>query len=463
MRATAEEATRLLVEQIASLPEQPASSFDRAEELLAALHGPAPEQGSPFLHVLHEVVEGAGQSFNTPGPGFLAYIPGGGLWSAVIADLLATALNRYTGLWNAAPVLVQMEWQAIRWLADIFDYPPTSAGILTSGGSMSNFSAIVTARHALLDDDLARGTIYVSDQTHASVLKSAVLAGFPRANVRSLPSDARLHLNPVALGEAIRRDRACGLRPFLVVANAGTTNTGAIDPIDTLANLVEEEDLWLHVDAAYGGFFRLTERGRAALSGIQRADSITLDPHKTMFLPYGTGGLLVREGRRLREAHDVHEAEYLQDVADSGVAPNFVDLSPELTRDFRGLRVWLPLKLHGLAAFRDALDEKLDLTRVLYEGIRDLPNVTTPWEPELTVVPFRLAPPGTSAEQGDQLTRRLLERINASRRVFLSSTLLGGQVFLRPCIVSFRTHRDRIEEAVDIIRTAVTELMAETR
>jgi aromatic-L-amino-acid/L-tryptophan decarboxylase len=460
MRHMASTVAELLVRHIESLPDMPAADFDGVEGLVAALREPAPERGAAFDDLVRQVGEAATRGFNTAGPGYLAYVPGGGLWSAAVADFLAAALNRFVGVWNAAPALVQMEWQAIRWLADAFDYPPSSSGILTSGGSMSNFSAIVTARRALLGEDLTGGVIYVGEQTHVSVLKAAVLAGFPRANVRALAPDAMLRQDPDTLRAAVRADREAGLRPFLAVASAGTTNTGAVDPIAAIADVAAEEGLWLHVDAAYGGFFQLTERGRAAFAGVERADSITLDPHKGMFLPYGTGCLLVREGRRLREAHDVHEAEYLQDLADDELTPNFTDLSPELSRDFRGLRVWLPLKLHGLAAFRAALDEKLDLARIVYEGIRDAPGIVVPWEPELSVVAFRLEPDGASAAEAGEATRQLLDRINASRRVFLSSTTIGGRTFLRACVVSHRTHRDRIDEAVEIIRKAAAEVSA---
>ncbi len=444
-------ASAALIDHIASLPDQPASNFDGVGQLVAALREPPPEQGSEFAVLLDQIGEAAVRGFNTAGPGYLAYIPGGGLWSAAVADFLATAFNRYVGVWNAAPVFVQMEWQAIRWLADAFGYPAESSGILTSGGSMSNFSAVVAARRALLGDDLAGGVVYVTDQTHVSAMKAAVLAGLPRANVRALPADDLLRMDPGSLRATVAADRAAGLRPFLVVASAGTTNTGAVDPIAAVADVARDEGLWLHVDAAYGGFFQLTDRGRAAFAGVERADSITLDPHKGMFLPYGTGCLLVRGGRRLREAHDVHEADYLQDLAENESAPDFADLSPELSRDFRGLRVWLPLKLHGLTAFREALDEKLDLTGVLYEGIRGAPGIEVPWEPELSVVAFRM---GTEAG-----TRLLLDRINASRRIFLSSTMIGGRMFLRACIVSHRTHRDRIEEAVAIIRGAAADVL----
>jgi aromatic-L-amino-acid decarboxylase len=218
--------------------------------------------------------------------------------------------------------------------------------------------------------------------------------------------------------------------------------------------VAREEELWVHVDGAYGGFFQLTERGRRLFAGIGDADSITLDPHKAMFLPYGTGSLLVREGRLLREAHRVG-GDYLQDLAPEGDVPNFTDYSPELSRDFRGLRVWLPVKLHGLGAFREALDEKLDLARWLYERLRDTPGFELPWEPEVTVVAFRYRPRSGDAEE---FNRRLLRRINDSRRVFLSSTLIDGRFVIRACIVSHRTHRDRIEEAAEIIVRAAREL-----
>ncbi|HMC37434.1 MAG TPA: pyridoxal-dependent decarboxylase, partial [Actinomycetota bacterium] len=218
--------------------------------------------------------------------------------------------------------------------------------------------------------------------------------------------------------------------------------------------VASDEGLWLHVDGAYGGLFQLTERGRRAFAGIERADSIAVDPHKTLFLPYGTGALLVRDGDRLREAHTV-QADYLQDLAREEEIPNFTDYSPELSRDFRGLRLWLPLELHGLRAFRDALDEKLDLARFLHGELSDTGGFELPWEAELSVVAFRLAP---EAGDRDDLSRRLLKRINASRRVFLSSTMIDGRFVIRACIVSHRTHRDRIEEAADIIKKAAAEL-----
>jgi aromatic-L-amino-acid/L-tryptophan decarboxylase len=327
----------------------------------------------------------------------------------------------------------------------------TSQGVLTSGGSMANFSAVVAARHAKLGEDFWDGTYYVSEQVHASITKAAALAGFSERNVRLVPTDGEMRMDPEALRSMVEADRAAGLRPFLVVPSAGTTNTGAIDPLDAVADVAAEHGLWMHVDAAYGGFFVLTERGRQRFRGIERADSVTLDPHKGMFLPYGTGALCVRDGENLREAHYAGAA-YLQDLAPAGELPNYSEYSAELSREWRGLRVWLPLKLHGVSAFRNALDEKIDLAADLDEGLSEDPLLELPWRPQLTVVPFRLA------DADEEANKRLLERINASKRVFLSSTLIHGRYTIRACIVSHRTHRDRIDECIEIVRKAAAEV-----
>jgi aromatic-L-amino-acid decarboxylase len=454
MRAMGEHALDVLVRFIDGLPASPAVDLDGADEVIRLLGRPPSEHGRPLPGVLEDVSLGAAKAFNTTGPGYLAFIPGGGLYAAAIADLIACGFNRFVNVWHAAPGFAQIEWTVIRWLDDLFGLPPGSGGVLTSGGSMANFSAIATARHARLGEAFLDGTLYFSAQTHASVSKAAILAGFPQRSLRTVPATPDLAMDVGALREMVKKDRADGLRPFFVVANAGTTNTGRVDPIAEVAEVAREEGLWLHADAAYGGFFQLTERGRRLFRGIDACDSITLDPHKGMFLPYGTGSLLVRDREQLRDAHHVGAA-YLQDLFPEGEIPNFADSSPELSRDFRGLRVWLPLQLHGVDAFRTALDEKLDLTQMLYDALRSTPGFELPWSPDLTVVPFRYRPRSGDAEA---FNRRLLERINASRRVFLSSTMIEDRFVLRVCIVSFRTHRDRVEEAIDIIRTSATEL-----
>ncbi len=447
MREMGDAALGYVVDFLASRETAPASRFEGAEETARARREEPPELGGAFPPLLELIDTIAQNSADNTGPGFLAYIPGGGLFASSLADLLSTTIDRYVNLWGEAPVAAQIENNVVRWLCDLFEYPPESRGVLTSGGSMANFSAIVSARKDRLPEDFIPGTLYVSEHAHASVAKAAMLAGFPKRHVRIVATDPSLRMDVDALRRAVSEDRAAGLLPFAVVGSAGTTNTGAIDPLDAIAGVARDEGLWFHVDGAYGGFFQLTERGRERFRGIERADSITLDPHKGMFLPYGTGALVVRDGRKLRDAHFVGAA-YLQDLAADADIPNFAEYSAELSRDFRGLRVWFPLKLHGVAAFREALDEKLDLAEALSEALKAIPELELPWSPDLTVVPFRLR------DGDDAANKRFLDAINASRRVFLSSTVVDGRFTIRACILSHRTHRDRIDECVEIVRAA---------
>jgi aromatic-L-amino-acid decarboxylase len=453
MRAMGAAVTEALIDWIGGLPDAPAEATDGALEVARRVAATPPERGTVDLDaLLEEALEAARHTFEYSGPGYLAYIPGGGLYTAALAEFLAQGLNRYVGLWQPSPAVVQLEENVTRWLCALFDFPAeTSQGVLTSGGSLANLSAVVTARHAKLGRDFLDGTYYVTDQAHGSNTKAATIAGFGARNVRLVPTDDELRMDPDALSSMVAVDRAAGLRPFLVIGAAGTTNTGAIDPLDAIAAVAEREGMWFHIDAAYGGFFQLTERGRAAFRGSERADSITLDPHKGLFLPYGTGGLIVRDREAMRDAH-FEGAAYLQDLPPSGELPNYNELTPELSRDVRGLRVWFPLVLHGVAAFRDALDEKLDLTQRITASLRADPNLEVGWDPQLTVVAFRM-------HGGDEdRSRQLLERINATKRVFLSSTLIRGEYWLRVCIVSHRTHVDRIDECAAIVRDGAAAL-----
>ncbi|MCA1708590.1 MAG: aminotransferase class I/II-fold pyridoxal phosphate-dependent enzyme, partial [Actinobacteria bacterium] len=407
-----------------------------------------PSGGTPLTDLIQRIDTAAGKGFDPANPGFVGYIPGGGLYSAALADFIACSINRYTGVSAPAPVLVQMEASVLRWLCDRFGFPPASQGVLTSGGSMSNLSAIVTARASQLGEAFLEGTMYVSDEVHHSISKSARIAGLPQDAVRMVPCHASLRMDLEALQEMIINDRERGRKPFLVVGSAGTVATGVIDPLQDLADLAAREGIWFHVDGAYGGFFQLSERGRDRLAGIDRADSITLDPHKGLFLPYGTGCLLARDGEKLRYAHEVH-ADYLPRPSDDPGLPDFSSFSPELTRDFRGLRLWVPLHLHGVDAFVAALDEKLDLARYVYDELSALPSLSVPWSPELSLVAFR------PRAGGDAEADALLDRINSDGRMWLSSAVVGGRTYLRICILSHRTHPQRIKEGIEIIRAAV--------
>ena len=460
MRHMMEAITEKIVTYIQSLPDQPAARVEGGAELARSLVEDLPEEGAPFQSLIDLVLERAVPTgFNTAGPGYLAYIPGGGLFHSAMADFIADAVNRYVGVWLAAPGLVQLEANVIRWFNQMVGFPPEASGLLTSGGSLANFTAVVAARRERLPTDFLGGTLYASDQVHHSVLKAAMLAGFPPENVRQTPVDNQFRIRLDALQERIAEDRSAGAQPFFLVGSAGTTNTGAVDDLAGLATVAEQEHLWFHVDAAYGGFFVLTERGQNRLTGLERADSITLDPHKGLFLPYGTGSLLVRNLDSLRRAHSI-SADYMPALQHSDEFVDYCTVSPELSRDFRGLRVWLPLKMHGTAAFRAALDEKLDLTEWATEELRAIEELEIVAEPQLSIVAFALHCPGLDQEEANRRNRELLNRINAKRRVYLTGTLLGKRFVIRICVLSFRTHQDRMLAALDDIRRSVREVIA---
>jgi len=324
---------------------------------------------------------------------------------------------------------------------------------------MANLVALVTARRERLPPDFSKGVIYTSDQAHHCILKAALFAGFTEDRVRIVPSDERFRVRADLLEEAMRADAAQGLTPFCVVGHGGTTNTGAVDDLSQLADLAARHGAWFHVDAAYGGFFAMTERGRAALRGIERADSVALDPHKSLFLPYGTGALVVRCRSALRRAHAMH-ASYMPPMQDEEDLVDFCDLGPELSREARGLRVWLPLKMHGAQVFREALDEKIDLARAAADGLRTLGDVEIVAEPELSLFAFRLRPshvaPGAPL---DALNRRFLAAINQRNRVLLTGAVVAVGFVLRICVLSFRTHADRIAMCLEDAAAARDEVM----
>lgn len=446
---------------IEALPRMPAVDVADGAAVARALREELPAAGAPFERVLEVLFARAiPASINTAGPGYLGYVPGGGLFHAAIADLIADATNRYVGVWQAAPGLVQLETDAIRWLAEIVGMPAGAGGILTSGGSLATFSAVVAARVDRLGERFDDGVVYTSDQAHHSVLRAARLAGFRRDQVREVEVDGEFRVRVDAPARAIAADRAAGRRPCMIVGHAGTTNTGAVDDLVALADLAAREGLWLHVDAAYGGFFCLTARGRAALAGIERADTVTLDPHKGMFLPYGTGCLLARDLGALRRAHAAR-ADYLPPMQSEPEFVDYCELSPELSRDFRGLRVWLPLKLLGVEVFRRALDEKLDLARAAAAGLRAVPGVELVAGPQLSLLAFRHVPAGAvDGPALDAHNARLLAAINRRGRVFLTATVAAGRTVLRICVLSFRTHRDRLDVALADIAAAVAEVGA---
>ncbi len=434
---------------------------DTEDKGIGLLDSPISEHCLPIEAAIglfeHDVVRPGG---NPASGGHLAYVPGGGIYHAALGDYLAAVSNKYAGVFFAGPGAVRMENMLIRWVADLVGYPAAAAGNIASGGSIANLTAIATARdaHGLKGADFASAVVYLTAQAHHCIEKALRIAGLGEAQVRYIPMDQRFRMQPDALEQAIAADRSRGLKPWLIIAAAGTTDTGAVDPLDAIATIAERERCWFHVDAAYGGFFLLTEYGRNALKGIERSDSVVLDPHKSLFLPYGAGIVVVRDAKPLEATHD-YSGNYMQDAMRESSEVSPADVSPELSKHFRALRMWLPLILLGTAPFRAALDEKLLLARYFYEEIRALGFEVGP-PPELSIVTYRWVPPGASPERVDRINQAIVDGIRRDGRVFLSSTLLDGRFTLRLAVLAFRTHRRTIDLAIQVLREQVAAIMA---
>jgi aromatic-L-amino-acid decarboxylase len=434
---------------------------DTEDKGIGLLDSPISEHGLPIGAAIelfeHDVVRPGG---NPASGGHLAYVPGGGIYHAALGDYLAAVSNKYAGVFFTGPGAVRMENMLIRWVADLVGYPAAAAGNIASGGSIANLTAIATARdaHGLKGADFASAVVYLTAQAHHCIEKALRIAGLGEAQVRRIPMDQRFRMQPDALEQAIAADRSRGLKPWLIIAAAGTTDTGAVDPLDAIATIAERERCWFHVDAAYGGFFLLTEYGRNALKGIERSDSVVLDPHKSLFLPYGAGIVVVRDAKPLEATHD-YSGNYMQDAMRESSEVSPADVSPELSKHFRALRMWLPLILLGTAPFRAALDEKLLLARYFYEEIRALGFEVGP-PPELSIVTYRWVPPGASPERVDRINQAIVDGIRRDGRVFLSSTLLDGRFTLRLAVLAFRTHRRTIDLAIQVLREQVAAIMA---
>lgn len=383
--------------------------------------------------------------FATTSPRFMGYIPGGGLFHSALADMLAATSNKYAGFASASPGAVRLENTVTRWLADVIGYPASAMGTLTSGGSIANLTAIVAARDAR--DEAGGGAVYLTRFAHHCVDKALHVAGRDKAPRRLIATDDRQRMAVDELEKALAADIDAGIPPWLVVASAGTVDTGAVDPLEEIAALCRRYGAWLHVDGAYGGLFALCDEGRAKLRGIEQADSVALDPHKTLFLPYGTGAVLLRDGQYLSASFSA-QAEYIKPLGESDVGPSPADLSIELTRHFRALRLWLPLQLAGVGAFRAAQSEKLALAQHFYGRLQQLEGFELGSPPDLSVVAFRYRP---ATGDIDTYNEKLIQRLVNEGRVLLSGTRVDGRYMLRCAILSFRTHIEHVDEVVEAL------------
>lgn len=409
---------------------------------LASFRTAPSETGRSLDSILSDLDRAGSDGHMHPSGGHLSYIPNSGMYTAALGEFIAAGLNRYTGVASAAPGFSAIEHGVVDWLCSIFDLGDESAGLLLSGGSMANFTGIVTARTSRLGDDFSTGVLYVTRHTHHSAAKAARLAGFRADQVVIIDVDDDRRMSIDALRTRAAEDRAGGREPFLVIASAGTTDTGTVDRLGEVAEVASQEGLWLHIDAAYGGFFQLTERGRAVLTGIERADSIALDPHKGLSIPFGVGALVVRDEAALVDAH-LGRGAYLRDDDFYNGIRDIASLGPELSRPFRALSVWLPLQLHGVAPFREALDSSLDVAEHAHERLQRVRGIETTWKPDLSIVAFRF--------ENDDMGRKAWMAVNEDRQVHLSPTIIDDRFVLRFAVLNRRTTTDHIDHAIDII------------
>ncbi len=404
---------------------------------------------------LEEIIDLIHLDVDTPGinpasGGHLGYIPGGGIYSSSLGDYMADISNRYAGIFYASPGAVRIENILVDWMADLVGYSKGYAGNLASGGSIANLIAIVTARDAfdIKASEMDKMVIYATEHSHHCIDKAIRIAGLKEAVRRNIPMDGQYKMQVNNLEDQIKWDLQAGLKPFMIIASAGTTDVGAIDPLKEIGRIASKYKLWYHIDGAYGAFFALTKEGKRKLAGMELSDSVVMDPHKGLFLPYGIGAVLIKDKVKLYNSHR-YVANYMQDaLSPEELSP--ADLSPELTKHFRGLRMWLPLKLHGVKPFRECLEEKLLLAKYFYTEIQKLGFEVGP-EPELSVIIFRYIPE-KGEKYADHFNELLLAEIHKDGRVFISSSRLNGKFILHVAILSFRTHLSTVDLALQILK-----------
>jgi glutamate/tyrosine decarboxylase-like PLP-dependent enzyme len=437
----------LLVDQLTD-PSIPAMRRGDPTELAQRLGGAPPARGRPWPDLLRQTAEDVlGPMSRLAHPEYFAFIPASSTFPGALGDLIASALDIDVGSWMSAAGPSELELVVLDWFKDWIGYPPGAAGVLVSGGSAANITALACAREALVGSMSDRVVAYVADQTHSSVARAARLLGFRPDQLRVLPTDGDHRMRVDALTGAVEADVARGRQPLVVCANAGATNTGAVDPLPELAAFCRLHGMWLHVDAAYGGFAALTGRGRAALGGIELADSVTLDPHKWLYQPIECGGLLVREGRLLPRAFTINP-DYLADYKSPMV--NFSDRGLQLTRGARALKIWLSLQYFGLDAFRDAIDRTIDLALMAESIVRETEALELLSPASLGIICFRRRLAGVTDE--DEIAARNAELVTAfelTGRGLVSSTRLHGSYAIRLCVMNHTSGPDHVRDALE--------------
>ncbi len=431
-----------LVEHLATLPSQPVGAKADPATLLADLSEPAPEHGMEFEAVLEQLERDIFRNtMHVNHPRFFAYVPGPGNFVSAMADALISGYNVFAGTWISGSGPAAIELAVIDWLRVACGFPSGAGGLFVSGGTMANLTALAVARHVALGDRLDGATVYFSDQAHSSLEKALRVLGLPSQNARKLACDASYRLPIRELERAIEKDRAEGKRPFCVIASAGTTNTGAIDPLSDLSRLCKDRNLWLHVDGAYGAASVICKRGRDLLNGLELADSLSLDPHKWLFQPFEIGCVLVRELAHLRDTFLILP-EYLRDTQQYSTEFNFTDHGLQLTRGFRALKLWMSIKVFGMGAFRAAVERGFALAEFTEARLRKMPGWEIVTPAQMGIVCFRY-------ERADDAAHlRLVQGILKDGFALITSTVLQGRTVLRTCTINPRTTESDIEETL---------------
>jgi len=412
----------------------------------------APEEATNYQEVLDFVLKKVLPNSNILShPKAYSFVPGPSNYVSVMADTLATGFNIFSGGWAASPAAAELEIITMNWLLKLFKFPTKKGGgIFTSGGSMANLTALVTARRQRCGDDFSRAIIYMSDQTHSSNIKAIRVLGFKKEQVRIIPTDIEFKMAINKLKNAIAKDRLEGNKPFCIIASAGTTNTGSVDPLNEIAKICKTEKLWFHIDGAYGGAAILSKKGSQLLKGIEKADSLTIDPHKWLFQPYEMGCLLVRNHKWLSQTFS-EKPEYLRDIEGNTSEINFYDHGIQLTRRFRALKFYMSMKTFGLSAFKKAVSYSIDLAEEIEEYLRKSPSWEVISPATLAVINFRYHPisKSYSEKELDTINQKISKQIVASREALLVTTILQNQVVLRMCLINPRTTTQDVKETLD--------------
>ncbi|MDE2852478.1 MAG: aminotransferase class I/II-fold pyridoxal phosphate-dependent enzyme [Acidobacteriota bacterium] len=449
MLALAREAAELAVARIESLPDESAWDGEFKEGLERLLLESPPEEGRPAEEVLRQAVADIlPMTTRLDHPRCFGFVPSEPTWPGVVADFLASAWNVNACTWLVASGPSQVELVVLDWFRRWLGYPDSSGGLLTSGGSAACVDAFVAAREVA--GKPARPSVYMSDQSHSAQARAAVIVGVGREAIREVPTDGAFRLDMGALARAVAEDRAAGFTPLAICANAGTSSTGAIDPLHAMADFCQAEGIWLHVDAAYGGFAAITEKGSELLSGIERADSVGLDPHKWLFQPYEVGCLLVKDVRTLERVFGF-STTVLQDTVWGANHPNLDDRGLQLSRSFRALKIWMSIQTFGMSAFRRAVSKGMELAKRAELYIRESRTLELQAPASLGMVCMRVNPEGAGLEEEtlEDVNREVLARLFWDDRAFVSSTSLHGTFSLRFCIINHSTGWDDVRETLE--------------